>query len=374
VQRVATTALFHARSCGVCHTSELQRSPVDLAPAAPDLARVAAVIAPLPPENARELVRHLGADPRTPRFELTDGEADEIALALRALARRHIQPAPRRGKRERIAEAPLHAHGEALAARALALGCNGCHASAAGPALAPERDPSRLAPPGLPDVGARLRSDWLRGYLGRAAEPLRPALDARMPRYRLSPADLDAVIQGLAAEAGADAHDPIRRPPAPRGAERALADALLVQLRCATCHADSGRASAVAPALALAGARLRPEAVLTLLLSPPSPERGPRMPALFTRPSLEALGRSRAHGAAAPAAPSATSAAARADGGLLSEAARKALQPLSPADLAPFIADPERAAALVQARLLELDATRDAALLRASSDPSRPPP
>jgi len=359
VERVAATALFHARGCAACHQATLDKPPLKLDPVAPPLARVAALIAPLPPERARELLRHSpGAAPRPPALRMSDGEADEVALALRALARRRAQPAPRKGKRERQADEPLRARSEAFAARTRALGCDRCHTGPGAPAAAPERDPARLSPPPLADIGVRVRIDWLRGYLGAAPPVLRPALDAQMPRYRLGAADLEVLLQGFAAEAGSDVREPVLKPAALPAADRALAETLLVGLRCAVCHADSGRPSAVAPALALAGARLRPGAALDLLLDPPAPERRPRMPAQLTPAALEALVRrlrATPAGAHVPAA-----------------SAPDAPPPVDLAALAALAADPERAARLLRDLVLSLDETRDAALLRASANPEPP--
>ncbi len=79
---------------------------------------------------------------------------------------------------------------------------------AAVPEVAPQL--AAIAPPSLTAVGDKYHEAALKAAIARQSPPLRPWLDVRMPKFRLSDADLDSVVRHLVA------HDRI-----PDGAETA---------------------------------------------------------------------------------------------------------------------------------------------------------
>ena len=214
-----------------------------------------------------------------PDYGLSRAEADAVLAEL--LSRRTAPVAVSR----RAAGAVELARGRRLLRRS---GCLGCHRLAGrGGAVADTLESPSLAPPGLDEVGARYLSAWLFAYLEHPERDVRrPWLKVRMPSYRLSTEDANAVVHYFAAR---DARPLLTSPLQPaRKVDLEVGRAVTAILDCVGCHADDsaardGSVSGVAPSYRGAAARLRPDWVVAWILDPRSRLPGTAMPVTFTR-------------------------------------------------------------------------------------------
>ncbi len=206
-----------------------------------------------------------------PVYRLDDGEAHAVTVALLALAAGDARPAGER--------AAVLAEGRRILAR---YNCRGCH-PIDGQGAAP-----KASAPDLAHAGARLKSSWLFDYL---ADPggtrVRPWLEARMPTFGLSAAEINALVRYFALRAGRDLF--AGEPPAPRPAtDVEVGRVVFGMLQCGDCHRAETAPSQLAPSYVRTSERLRPDWVVAWILDPERWLAGTPMPANF-RPSAGEL-------------------------------------------------------------------------------------
>ncbi len=225
-----------------------------------------------------------------PQYPLQPADVRGLAVMLRGL---RAAPPP-----ETYRVHPVRAAERQLAERVITgRGCQQCHQLDTQPsAISRYYVDAHLAPPQLLGVGARLRPQWLFDYL-LAPGALRPWLQARMPNFRLTPAEAEAVAAYFAEQAGKSSSlRPLSVPTLT--AERAhMGAALFERLRCVTCHklsvGEGVEAAQLAPDLGLARQRLDPTWVRKFLEDPGKLLPGTRMPQFFPdgqTPAQDVLG------------------------------------------------------------------------------------
>ncbi len=164
------------------------------------------------------------------------------------------------------------------------LGCAGCHAGM------PAR--TSTAPP-LGPAGARYDDAWIFAYLAHGSPP-RPGTLARMPDFRLDPAErvaLAAFLSGSGTGPARTADDSQRAAhraarAANRSVDAALGRRIFVGVNCAGCHTYQGIAPwSAGPDLSTEGSRARPAWLRDFLARPHAvrpygayPGSGSRMP------------------------------------------------------------------------------------------------
>ena len=143
---------------------------------------------------------------------------------------------------------------------------------------------AHLAPPPLDVEGARTQPQWLFGFLLQPSA-LRPWLEARMPRFRLSQEEAQSLVLAFSEWSGKDA--PLRAMRLlPIATERAaLGEHLFKELKCVSCHLldnEQGlEVAKLAPDLGLARQRLDPAWVRSFLEDPGKVMPGTAMPQFF---------------------------------------------------------------------------------------------
>ncbi|MBI2377240.1 MAG: c-type cytochrome [Deltaproteobacteria bacterium] len=209
-----------------------------------------------------------------PDFGLTGEELSALLVYLRSLTTETVPPP----FLDRVRSDP----GALLLADS---NCSGCHTPGDRPGDL-ERyyaDP-RLAPPTLAGEGARVRPEWLFGFL-LSPRPLRPWLDVRMPTYALTEPDARALVRHLSALSGARSDFRFRPAEPYTQARAALGDELFSRLKCLTCHrvdgADVPEGGSLAPDLGLARERLDPAWVRHFIDDPGALLPGTSMPQFF---------------------------------------------------------------------------------------------
>jgi mono/diheme cytochrome c family protein len=153
-----------------------------------------------------------------------------------------------------------------------ALGCAGCHAGVDGL--------TAIAGPDLSREGARVRADWLRGFLARPTAVRgdgHPTLGAaRMPDFRLTgdeAAALASWLDGLGARF-ASLDTTALTPFTAQRTRRMLED----RVACLGCHQVGDAGGGIGPSLDGLGERLEPAFVLEVILDPGRAAPGSPMP------------------------------------------------------------------------------------------------
>ena len=216
---------------------------------------------------------------RMPNYDFTDEEVDRLVMAILSF-QRDIQP---------LAAMPAHTarYDDLVAGRTLVQrrNCVGCHVieTAGGDYLTLVADPS-LGPPMLTPEGARVKPEWLYGFL-RAPMAIRPWLNVRMPTFGLDDPNLNGVIRYFGALSNAEGpfrmHEIVRT-----ASEQAAGKQLFELLKCQQCHVlgaipkDQPTAN-LAPDLRMAAQRLQPDWILQWLKKPSDILPGTRMPAFW---------------------------------------------------------------------------------------------
>ena len=180
-------------------------------------------------------------------------------------------------------EAPPDAQAAARGADLFrALGCMRCHGREDG-------EGARAFAPDLSGVGDKLRPEWLAGFLKRPST-VRPWLGARMPDFRLSEAEIRALV-GFSGELKDGAAPPLAEQRRFQGtisvanvqAGRRLASREF--LSCSSCHVGEeqpeGNPDEWAPDLRVAGRRLSPDWIVRWLQDPQRLSPGTKMPSFF---------------------------------------------------------------------------------------------
>lgn len=258
--------LASAMGCGACHAGV----------PAPEVARRRApVLGPSGTALPADFVFTWLADPRPRRQDLGDtrmpdfrlDEGERVALALL------LGTDPDAGGALADARRRHPAADAALGRRIFgALGCAGCHDGVEGA--------RPVAGPDLSREGARVGEAWLAQYLSDPA-PLRgsahpSAPGARMPDFRLTPAEASALATWLASRGTSFAALP-EAPLTPR--QRTRTERFLEErTSCLGCHRVQGRGGRIGPALEGTALRLRPSFVLEMILDPARAAPGNPMP------------------------------------------------------------------------------------------------
>ena len=213
-----------------------------------------------------------------PAYTWDEGEVEALAVFLRGLrgddlpaSHVHVPQAPAAVRR-----------GQQLAAE---VNCAGCHTlDGVDGAIREHFAHEHQMPPPLDGEGARVRPDWLYGFLLEPA-PLRPWLEVRMPSFAFEPGDVEDLVAWIGHRDG----QPAAWRPAPSRPmthERAgIAEAMFVDLKCVSCHQLAGdgsvKSSDLAPDLGLARQRLDRRWVTRFLQDPGAVLPGTRMPQFF---------------------------------------------------------------------------------------------
>lgn len=219
---------------------------------------------------------------RMPNFNLSEGEADTIALVLRSWDGRRVfedfsEPVNKwmanRQKGRLVTEF---------------YNCAGCHV------LEGQRGDIRgvigsvgFSPPNLNTEGRKVQSDWLYKFLS-GPTPIRPWLKVRMPTFHFSDSNKTAVVDYFQAlEEYDQSYDYVDVNTYPQ-AKLAEGKKTFDDLKCLSCHVLESKASytpaeaaTLAPNLRMAHDRLRPEWVIDWLRDPQVIDPGTRMPSYF---------------------------------------------------------------------------------------------
>jgi len=141
-------------------------------------------------------------------------------------------------------------------------------------------------PPVLTGEGAKVQSDWLFNFLHDPVT-IRPWLNVRMPSFNMSADEITAINQYFMAYSGTVAPFHYVRTDEldPESVRRGKV--LFDELKCMSCHvldaavlAEKG-ASSLAPNLALAHERLRPQWLVDWMTDPQKIDPGTNMPSFF---------------------------------------------------------------------------------------------
>lgn len=167
--------------------------------------------------------------------------------------------------------------------------CTGCHIieGKGGDIRALYTDSPTLAPPILTGEGAKVRPEWLYGFL-KGPLPVRPWLQLRMPTFRLSDKEAQTVVDYFGALAKLESPyvyiDRARIP-----AEQIAAGQTLMStdyFSCFSCHQQGdkkpeGPPEGWAPDLTMAKQRLNPEWILSWIHDPQKLMPGTKMPSFY---------------------------------------------------------------------------------------------
>jgi mono/diheme cytochrome c family protein len=141
-------------------------------------------------------------------------------------------------------------------------------------------------PPLLTPEGAKVQSDWLFKFL-REPYAIRPWFNVRMPSFSMTAPEITAINQYFMAANGVIApfHYVKVEELDPESIRRGKV--LFDELKCMSCHVLSAEvlaergASSLAPNLALAHERLRPDWIVDWLTDPQKIDPGTNMPSFF---------------------------------------------------------------------------------------------
>ncbi len=216
---------------------------------------------------------------RMPVFSFSDAEIKSLRMLFKSF----------------VKERPLEAYQRPWTSREqnLALGqrmtqlynCIQCHQleDRGGFILTMYDDPG-LGPPPITGEGAKVQEPWLHGFLQNPT-PLRPWLKIRMPSFQLTDGEITTITKYFLAisDQQLELRDYASFQPDPKllkpGAK------LFKTLQCEQCHQLTAGGpidpSSLAPDLALARTRLKPEWVIDWLRDPNEIQEGTRMPTYF---------------------------------------------------------------------------------------------
>ena len=252
--------LLEAQGCHGCH-------------AIPGLEGASAPVEPWTREALEERVATVF---RHPRLELSLTPENDRALRIALLAEpAHRVPEPGRADVDRDEN-----RGAALIAE---LGCRGCHAFEGRPStLSRSGIAAGDGIPALDQVGSKLHPSWLTTALrdpGEAA--VRPWLTVRMPRYRLTAAEIDLLVRTLSGPSVVPWV--VEEPPTPDDRTLAAGRALFEMMQCDGCHygTETIVPGPPAPDYGNSRRRLRPAWVVAWILDPERFVHDSGMPSRF---------------------------------------------------------------------------------------------
>jgi cbb3-type cytochrome oxidase cytochrome c subunit len=225
---------------------------------------------------------------KMPDFGFTDEEATTMVTLLLGLT-----------KEEPLLETTHRLDGRGLAVEAGRRlvqhhNCRGCHIiEGTGGAIREVIKEPGFYPPNLLSEGARVQSPWLFAFL-KGPTPIRPWLTVHMPTFGFSDeeaiavsryfAEADSVLYPFETIAFASETPASQTPASPDAVD---GKQLFTQFKCQQCHIVGGQiapgltAADLAPDLAMARGRLRPEWILQWLRDPQKLQPGTRMPSFF---------------------------------------------------------------------------------------------
>jgi len=172
-----------------------------------------------------------------------------------------------------VPEAAMLSAGRRLIARA---GCYGCHTIPGGEDWSSEA-------PDLNGLDLKTSPEWLHAWLKSPAS-MRPG--TLMPDFRLSEAEIDALVAFLWSVPSGSHAAPVSRETLPPG-DYSRGRVLFGGSRCVSCHTIEGRGNGSAPELSGIGSAVTREWLVAFLGDPHSFQPGTKMPQYsFTRQDL----------------------------------------------------------------------------------------
>ncbi len=146
-------------------------------------------------------------------------------------------------------------------------------------------DDEAMAPPYLFPEGSKVQESWLHDFL-TGPVPIRPWLKLRMPTFSLTDDEIGTVTRYFLALHNRDLEFRDYRAFAPDAKYLADGKKLFDELQCLSCHytgkiPEGKTPSDLAPNLAMAKTRLKPDWILAWIARPDSVQPGTRMPTFF---------------------------------------------------------------------------------------------
>ncbi len=146
-------------------------------------------------------------------------------------------------------------------------------------------DDEGMAPPYLFPEGSKVQEEWLHGFLG-GPTPIRPWLKLRMPTFHLTDDEIGTVTRYFLALHKIDFEVRDYQAFTPDQALVAPGAQLFTSLQCLSCHytgkiPEGKTPSDLAPNLAMAYHRLKPDWILQWIAKPDSIQPGTRMPTFY---------------------------------------------------------------------------------------------
>ncbi|MBI3871502.1 MAG: c-type cytochrome [candidate division Zixibacteria bacterium] len=218
---------------------------------------------------------------RMPDFAMSDEDAHRMAMLLRSFDARRVFEQYREPLTDKLSRQE--------AGRKLVeyYNCTGCHEieSKGGDIRAYIADRG-FQPPVLNGEGAKVQSDWLFAFL-KNPSPIRPWVKVRMPTFGLTGPEITMISQYFMANSDVNAPFLFVRTDEldPKSVHKGRDN--FETLKCQSCHVLSAEsmpqrgAASLAPNLAMAHERLRPDWIVQWLTDPQKVDPGTNMPSFF---------------------------------------------------------------------------------------------
>jgi mono/diheme cytochrome c family protein len=147
-------------------------------------------------------------------------------------------------------------------------------------------DDEAMAPPYLFPEGSKVQEPWLHEFL-KGPSPIRPWLNLRMPTFSLTDAEIGTITKYFLALHGKDLELRDYQAVTPDPKALAFGKGQFTDLQCLSCHytgkVPEGKGPGdLAPNLAMANSRLKPEWIASWIGKPDSIQPGTRMPSFFS--------------------------------------------------------------------------------------------
>jgi cytochrome c2 len=146
-------------------------------------------------------------------------------------------------------------------------------------------DDEGLAPPYLFPEGSKVQEKWLHGFL-KTPEPIRPWLNLRMPTFNLTDEEITTITKYFLALHKEELKLKDYQEYTPDAKHVSVGKTLFNDLQCLSCHytgkVPEGKGPAdLAPNLAMASTRLKPQWIAEWIAKPDSIQPGTRMPSFY---------------------------------------------------------------------------------------------
>ncbi len=220
---------------------------------------------------------------RMPNFGLTDEQIHALVLFLKGMKNEKVP--------ERVLMTRIHPHqkeiddGRRFVDR---LNCKGCHMIEGEGREIEKIVGADRAPPNLMGIGARVRPEWMFGFLKNPSlVRLRPWIDVRMPTFHFSDDQTNTVIKYFAGLDKVPAHfSTVPQKASPEMVEIGAKLASAEFFSCYSCHIQGGKSPLSSPEqwgpdLALASERIRFEFIPEWVKDPQRFTPGVKMPAFL---------------------------------------------------------------------------------------------